>query len=341
MTEKKSIRHIELLDHAGRRLKIPLQMPLYVYSRRALNELMLKRALHAGAELVTAHVKSLDRMNSAKDASLKADARNAPWALRTSEKAFEADFVIVANGAKSSLAESLAHNFSTGDYSSAMGYHLHLKEDFIRIQFLKQFKGYIWTFPRADHVSLGICSKLSEHTAGELKEQLHSFAQETYGISIGPDDYFYSALIPTPELETMQRLRIAGSDWALIGDAAGLVDPITGEGIYFALRSGELLADALLAGHVEHYPDEVREDFGRNHQRAAQLMPMFYTSRFWGEEFTTRMIQFGRASRTLHAILRELFEEQDYIHLKRHLQRQMLRSLAEAIFGLKPRFSPQ
>jgi flavin-dependent dehydrogenase len=148
-------------------------------------------------------------------------------------------------------------------------------------------------------------------------------------------------LIPTPEPETMQRSRIAGSDWALIGDAAGLVDPITGEGIYFALRSGELLAEALLTGHMEHYPISVRDDFGRNHQRAAQLMPMFYTRRFWGDEFTTRMIQFGRASRTIHAILRELFEEQDYIHLKQRLQRQMLRFMLEALFGIRPHFSLQ
>ena len=38
---------------------------------------------------------------------------------------------------------------------------------------------------------------------------------------------------------------IAGERWALVGDAAALADPITGEGIYYALRSAVLLADTL------------------------------------------------------------------------------------------------
>ena len=41
---------------------------------------------------------------------------------------------------------------------------------------------------------------------------------------------------------------MAGPNWALAGDAAALVDPITGEGLYYALRSGDLLAETLIAG---------------------------------------------------------------------------------------------
>jgi flavin-dependent dehydrogenase len=116
-----------------------------------------------------------------------------------------------------------------------------------------------------------------------------------------------------------------------------LVDPITGEGIYFAIRSAELLVQSLEEGRIENYPVRVREDFGINHQRAAQLMPTFYTGRFGGGEFTTRMIQFARASRTIHSILTQLFEDQDYIHLKSRLKRQFLRAMMEAALGLRPK----
>lgn len=51
MIEKKSIRRIELLDHEGRSIHLPLQAPLYIYSRKALNELMLQRALSRGRAL--------------------------------------------------------------------------------------------------------------------------------------------------------------------------------------------------------------------------------------------------------------------------------------------------
>lgn len=336
MAEKKSIQHIELLDHAGHRLPLPLRVPLYVYSRKTLNKLMLQRALSSGARLIEAYVKGFHTVDDRSSTATHSVTPSAHWTVLTDRGEFEADFLIVANGAKSSLAESFAHNFSAADYSSAMGYHLPLREDFIRIQFLKGFKGYIWTFPRNDHVSLGICSKLSEHTAEELKVLLRNYAEKIYGREISEDAYFYSALIPTPELETLKRLKMAGSGWALVGDAAGLVDPITGEGIYFAIRSAELLAQTILAGNVDRYPELVRKDFGLNHQRAAQLMPMFYTSRFWGDEFTARMIQFGRASRTIHSLLVHLFEEQDYINLKRRLKRQMLRSMLEAALGMRP-----
>ena len=52
--------------------------------------------------------------------------------------------------------------------------------------------------------------------------------------------------------------RLAGPNWALAGDAAALVDPITGEGLYYALRSGDLLAEMLLAGSPERYPERLR-----------------------------------------------------------------------------------
>lgn len=41
--------------------------------------------------------------------------------------------------------------------------------------------------------------------------------------------------------------RVAGPGWLLVGDAAGFLDPFTGEGIYRALRSGRAVADAILA----------------------------------------------------------------------------------------------
>jgi geranylgeranyl reductase family protein len=326
---KKSIQRIQLIDYAGRSLDLPLRNPIFIYSRKALNDLMLNRAIARGAQLVEAHIRSIQITDDGQTSRVVLHSS-------TAHDVYQADFVIIANGAKSSLAESLAHNFGTPDYSSAMGYHLPIQENFIRFKFLRQFKGYLWTFPRSDHVSLGICSKLTEHTAEELKSLLQDFARQIYGHGIAPGTHFYSALIPTPELETLQRLKIIGSYWALIGDAAGFVDSITGEGIYYAIRSAELLVQCLREGRLEAYPERIKRDFGLNHERAAQLMPMFYTGRFWGDEFTARMIQFSRASRTIQTILTQLFEEQDYINLKPLLKRNLLRSAIEMALGIRP-----
>ena len=57
----------------------------------------------------------------------------------------------------------------------------------------------------------------------------------------------YAHTIPSPSADPRSILEIAGERWALVGDAAALADPITGEGIYYALRSAEVLAETLRA----------------------------------------------------------------------------------------------
>ena len=48
---------------------------------------------------------------------------------------------------------------------------------------------------------------------------------------------FYSHLLPSLEIGSWRKNRVAGDGWMAVGDAAGLVDPITGEGLYYAIRS--------------------------------------------------------------------------------------------------------
>jgi flavin-dependent dehydrogenase len=61
----------------------------------------------------------------------------------------------------------------------------------------------------------------------------------------------YSWPIPSLPLQAWADGVPSGTRWLLVGDAAGLVDPLTREGIYYALRSGELAAQALLGSGVE------------------------------------------------------------------------------------------
>jgi flavin-dependent dehydrogenase len=55
-------------------------------------------------------------------------------------------------------------------------------------------------------------------------------------------------MIPALDISTWDRLKAcdARRAWALVGDAAGFVDPLTGEGIYYAIKSADLLAGALV-----------------------------------------------------------------------------------------------
>ena len=62
----------------------------------------------------------------------------------------------------------------------------------------------------------------------------------------------------------------------LVGDAAGLVDPITREGIFFALASGAWAADAAMAGDAARYAARVRSDLLPELVHAARLKAGFF-----------------------------------------------------------------
>ena len=70
----------------------------------------------------------------------------------------------------------------------------------------------------------------------------------------------------------------------LLGDAAGLVDPLTREGIYYALLSGRWAADALAAPSgaraASRYADKVLTDIQPELARAARLSRLFFTPAF-------------------------------------------------------------
>jgi flavin-dependent dehydrogenase len=131
----------------------------------------------------------------------------------------------------------------------------------------------------------------------------------------------YAARIPGLKPETLRTRRTAGEDWALLGDAAGFADPVTGEGIFYALRSGELFADAYMQGSVRAYEELWRADFGRELCRASEMRRRFYGT-FLGAPFTDRMIDFARLHGGIRRTLCELVAgSQGYIDLKRMLAR--------------------
>ena len=137
----------------------------------------------------------------------------------------------------------------------------------------------------------------------------------------------YAARIPGLADQTWDKRRACGEGWALLGDAAGFADPVTGEGIYYALRSAELFADAFIKGQPEEYEQRWREDFGGELRRASQMRRRFYGN-FWGAPFTERMIAFARGHSGIKRVLGDLVAgEQGYVGLKKKLALKALRPL--------------
>jgi flavin-dependent dehydrogenase len=190
--------------------------------------------------------------------------------------------------------------------------------DSITIKFLRDFEGYIWSFPRCDHLSVGICGSMSSHTSTELRSHLQTFVEKHAIQTEGAK--FYSHVLPSPKERTLSERTVIGKNWALVGDAAAWVDPLTGEGLFYAIRSGELLGRSLAEGCPEKYPAWVKATFCAELEFAARIVRRFYRGSFLGSAVTTRMVQFLRRSPVFRQLMGDLFSgTQDYTSLKRRL----------------------
>ena len=233
------------------------------------------------------------------------------------------------------------------------------------VAFLPNWVGYAWAFPRIDHISFGIATTQDAFDHDSLDALMWDFMVAYYGAGSygtptgrGSDRVTgstmriwkrsqsvespeatairkelkktaerYAARIPGLAPRTWDTRHACGQQWALLGDAAGFADPVTGEGIYYALRSAELFADAYLSGSPLDYEQRWRADFGKELQRASQMRRKFYGN-FWGAPFTDRMIEFARGHRGIRKVLGQLVAgDQGYVNLKKKLARSALKPL--------------
>ena len=106
--------------------------------------------------------------------------------------------------------------------------------------------GYGWVFPKGDHANLGVGGWLDE--GPRLRAHLDQLARE-HGLDPRALTDVRGHRLP------MRRLGApaARGRVLLVGDAAGLVDPLSGDGIYEAFVSARLAADAILAGRPDGY----------------------------------------------------------------------------------------
>jgi geranylgeranyl reductase family protein len=317
-TPKRVITESVLSVAGAGEVSLKLDDPLLVYSRLDLNRMLLERAARAGAQVEKARVLHMRRNGEG-------------WQIRTGAGTVDADFCIVATGARNPLRE-VGTQLGAGDTMAAMGYYVPGDRKRIDIQFYPDFEGYIWIFPRCGHLSVGICGKGEPATA--LRRRLEQYMAER-GIS-WKEGTFYSHVLPALETASWGRNRVAGDGWMAVGDAAGLVDPITGEGLYYAMRSADLAARTLLeepasmAERTAHYRGLLCEDFTADLEFGSRLAGRVYRGRFLFGPVTARMVQFTRRSARFRAIMQDLFAgKQPYLGLRKRLMSNLVGSLCE------------
>lgn len=336
---------LEMYSPSGKRLQLKLAEPFAIYSRTAFDSYLRERARDAGASVFAEKVSVRD---------WRARERGLDWKVRAGRSGAEwsAPVLVAADGANSPIAKKLAGPLPASEMEVAFGYRTPLPKETDAptvVAFLPKWAGYAWAFPRVDHISFGIATSQDAFDHQALDRLLWDFMIGYYRMRVDPkariwsaaksrdkaqDELVrselrevaerYAARIPGLAVETWDKRRTAGEGWALLGDAAGFADPVTGEGIYYALRSAELFAGAYMAGQPLDYEKRWREDFGRELRRASEMRNRFYGS-FWGAPFTERMIEFARTHRGIRKVLGGLVAgDQGYVDLKRTLARRAL-----------------
>lgn len=241
----------QLSDEFIKRHKEPL---VYLVMRRKFDHLLVQKAQEAGASLI-------DGVR-ADELEITASAVR----VMTPEGPFTAKVVAGADGAKgivakrSGLMRDVKLDIAIEAEVSVTEGELADWDSLIGLDYGQIPEGYGWVFPKKDHLSVGVGGPV--HLSKRLKPYLERLLQHLGKYNVTD---LTGHLMPLRE----RGMAIQRGNVLLLGDAAGLIHPLTGEGIYYAIRSAQL-ASPVIAGALQADTINLKD-----YQQAvdSQLMP--------------------------------------------------------------------
>ena len=247
----RKVRNMRMISPSNREVEINLDRDdeyIGMCRREVMDSFMRNRAAELGAELVNGLVTKIETGAN----------RQGPYTLHYSDysdgvatgsaKSLEVDLIIGADGANSRVAKAM----DAGDYNVAiafqeriklpseeMAYYESLAEMYVGSDVSPDF--YAWVFPKYDHVAVGT-GTMQENQA--LIKDLQVGIRERAKNRLLKGEVIKVEAHPIPEHPRPRRV-VGGM--ALVGDAAGYVTKSSGEGIYFAAKSGRMCAEEIVA----------------------------------------------------------------------------------------------
>lgn len=177
--------------------------------------------------------------------------------IETTKGNFEGKMLVGADGAYSIVARRLGKiKVDPKHYCSGLRMYYenvqsNNEKNYIELYFLKDIlPGYLWIFPMPDNkanVGIGMLSSVITKKKINLKNTLQKSISEN---PLLKDRLKNAISVETPQGYSLplgsKKRTISGEHFILLGDAAGLIDPFTGEGIANAIRSGRVAAEHLI-----------------------------------------------------------------------------------------------
>jgi geranylgeranyl reductase family protein len=202
-------------------------------------------------------------------------------------KSLESKIIVGADGVWSVVAKKTGLMTSYRPHGLCIFNEYNIDEDKIEKLFGKErmcylhltFKnifGYGWVFPKKQHVNIGIGMIVPKKYTNELKINLLEVYKDYFNLlkenKLLPDSLeigkCLGGALPFMPLDKTYSDRVL-----LVGDAAGFINPLTGEGVYYAMASGEIAAKVIneslktndtSGNYLSKYQDIWKEEFGKD-----------------------------------------------------------------------------
>ena len=242
--------------------------PMWMVQREQFDNFLLEQATGQGVEVKTGV--------EVQGVQLEGDS----WQVNTSAGQFTGKYLIAADGANSTVAKLLGFKETTKIAAASLqvpGEVSDRRQVTAFFDFGSLKNGFMWCFPKADGYSFSAAYvRNPKGKPEELKKQLYQYT-ELFGVDASQGEY------QEHPLNLWQANRPLHSDRALLaGEAAGMVDPLIGEGIRPALYTGVQAARAVhqaIAGDTNalaNYSETVNQEWGSNLAKADFLAGLFF-----------------------------------------------------------------
>jgi geranylgeranyl reductase family protein len=173
--------------------------------------------------------------------------------------------------------------------------------------------GYLWIFPKREHLSVGIGAfrKSKAKLRDILRQEMAKFSISLERVTLHGH--------PLPIYIRSEKLNTAHS--LLVGDAAGLMDPLSGEGIRYTVQSARLAVEAIIRGELDKYTAWVQREIGANLSRARWVAALFYG-------LPRLCFRLGARNPKVTRLLAEILNDRaTYFDLSRHILPYLVTSL--------------
>jgi geranylgeranyl reductase family protein len=242
--------------------------PMWMVQRSEFDNFLIEQAIGQGVEFQSGV--------EVQGVKLEGDT----WQVNTSDGQFQGKYLIAADGAKSMMAKLLGFTQPATVTAASLQVPGEVSDrqqvtGFFDFGSLKN--GFMWCFPKKDGYSFSAAYvRNPKGDTGELRKQLNKYA-ELFNLDPSQGEY------TEHPLNLWQEDRPLHSDRALlVGEAAGMVDPLIGEGIRPALYTGVQAATAVSsaisgdANALSNYSETVNQEWGANLAKADFIAGLFF-----------------------------------------------------------------